>query len=283
MGILSIQSHVAYGYVGNKAAVFPLQSMGYDVWGINTVQFSNHTGYGSWSGDIFPASHIAAVVQGLIALGQGPNCEAVLSGYLGSGEIGQVILEAVLQLREMNPALLYLCDPVMGDFGRGVFVKPDVLDFLNTSLMADIITPNHFEAEVLSGLSIQSIDDAKRVADFFHEKGIKQVLITSINLPQNTPDHIHIFLSVQGTCFLSVSPYYELSPLPNGMGDLFSALYLGYYLKEKNAPLALHQTLSVMDEVMRLTQYESKRELAILSATYGGVQKLNEKIKIQSI
>ncbi|MDD3182489.1 MAG: pyridoxal kinase [Alphaproteobacteria bacterium] len=181
MCILSIQSHVAYGYVGNKAAVYPLQSMGYDVWPVHTVQFSNHTGYGKWTGEIFSAEHVREVVRGIEALGKASECRAILSGYMGSREICEAVAEITRHFKTINPGLLYLCDPVIGN--TTCFVKPEVLDFFQTQLTADIITPNQYEAETLSGMPITNATSLKNVACFFHDRGTRIVVITGIKLP----------------------------------------------------------------------------------------------------
>ena len=130
VNILSIQSHVAYGHVGNAAATFPLQRIGVEVWPIHTVQFSNHTGYGAWTGRVFDAALITEVVQGIAARGVLGRCDGVLSGYMGSAETGAAILDAVAQVKAANPQARYCCDPVIGDVGRGVFVRPGIPEFM---------------------------------------------------------------------------------------------------------------------------------------------------------
>src|SRR5436190_13051395 len=130
MNILSIQSHVAYGHVGNSAAVFALQRLGCEVWPIHTVQFSNHTGYGSWRGEVVEAGMVAEVVSGIAERGVLKSCDGVLSGYMGSAEIGEAILDAVKRVKRANPAARYCCDPVIGDVGRGVFVRPEIPDLM---------------------------------------------------------------------------------------------------------------------------------------------------------
>ena len=181
--VLSSQSHVVFGCVGNKAAVYPLQTMGFDVWPVHTVQFSNHTGYGKWKGEIFSADHIKNVIDGVFDIGQAHQCKAVLSGYMGSAEICAVVSETVKRFKTINKDVLYLCDPVIGN--STCYVSPEVLHFFKNNLEADIITPNTYEAETLSGLSIHSRDDLERVADFFHHKGIKVVFITGIKLQKD--------------------------------------------------------------------------------------------------
>ena len=149
MNILSIQSSVAYGHVGNSAAVFPLQRLGHTVWPVATVQFSNHPGYGQWRGPIFAANDVAAVVAGIAERGVFSRCDAVLSGYMGDAAIGTVILDAVAEVRKANPKALYCCDPVIGDVGRGVFVRPGIPKFIRDRSVpvADIITPNQRSEE----------------------------------------------------------------------------------------------------------------------------------------
>src|SRR5437762_2488059 len=141
MNILSIQSHVAYGHVGNDAAAFPLQRLGIEVWPVHTVQFSNHTGYGSWKGDVFSADMIRDIMSGIEARGVLSECDGVLSGYIGSAEIGEAILDAVTHVKRANPAARYCCDPVIGDVGRGVFVHEDIHAFMKSRAIpaADVI------------------------------------------------------------------------------------------------------------------------------------------------
>src|SRR5215470_10233667 len=172
MHILSIQSHVAYGHVGNAAAVFPLQRMGVEVWPIHTVQFSNHTGYGSWQGRVFDAGMISEVVAGIEQRGVLGECDGVLSGYMGSAGIGAAILDAVATVKRANPAAKYCCDPVIGDVGRGIFVREGIPEFMREKAVpaADIITPNQFELEYLSGHESGTLraacDTVKAVHDF---------------------------------------------------------------------------------------------------------------------
>src|SRR5258708_286551 len=135
MDLLSIQSHVAYGHVGNAAAVFPLQRLGVEVWPVHTVQFSNHTGYGSWKGEVFDARLIREVVAGIEQRGVLGECDGVLSGYIGGADIGAAILDAVAAVKHANPAAHYCCDPVIGDVGRGVFVRAGIPEFMKSKAM----------------------------------------------------------------------------------------------------------------------------------------------------
>jgi len=151
--ILSIQSHVAYGHAGNSAAVFPLQRLGHDVYPVLTVTFSNHTGYGSTRGPLIAPADVAAVIDGVEERGAFPDIDAVLSGYQGAESVGEVVLDAVARVKAANPAAVYCCDPVMGDVGRGFFVREGIPEYMRDHVVpkADIVTPNQFELEFLVG------------------------------------------------------------------------------------------------------------------------------------
>jgi pyridoxine kinase len=153
MAILSIQSHVAYGHVGNAAVTLPLQRLGREVWAVPTVVFAAHAGYGPPQGAVLPASTVGEIVRGIEARGVFPRCKAVLSGYLGDADLGSVVLDAVARVRSANPDALYCCDPVMGDTAPGVYVRDGIPEFLATQAVpvADIATPNVFELEMLAG------------------------------------------------------------------------------------------------------------------------------------
>lgn len=266
MSILSIQSHVAYGYVGNKAAVFPLQSMGYDVWPVNTVQFSNHTGYGKWQGEIFSSEHIRNIITGIEDIGVANKCKAILSGYMGSHDICLEVLETVARFKSHNPHLLYLCDPVIGN--THCFAKPEVLDFFKTQLKADIITPNQFEAEILSGIKIVDIKTLKMTAQYFHNLGISIVIVTGLKLLDISESDLHVFVSDSTACYLVKTKEYTFSTPINGTGDLFSAIYLGSYLATTDTIKALQTAVYYLDKALHNTFLARTRELQVPSVHY---------------
>lgn len=278
--ILSIQSHVAYGYVGNKAATFPLQSMGYDVWPVNTVQFSNHTGYGKWQGTIFSKEHIGNVIQGIEDLGVADRCVAILSGYMGSSEICQEVCATVARFKARNANVLYLCDPVIGN--TSCFVKPEVLHFFKSNLQADIITPNQFEAETLSGISISNTQDLKNAADYFHGLNIKIVIITGVKVRDLDDGGMHVFISSASGHYIIKTKEHNFVTPPNGSGDLFSALFLGSYLATNDAAESLRRTVYFMELVMNNTFQEQSRELLVTSVNYSSFiqQSLPEYLSI---
>src|SRR5919206_4312855 len=173
MNILSVQSWVSYGHVGNAAALFPLQRLGIEVWAVNTVQFSNHSGYGDWRGQVFTGEAIRDVLAGIEARGVLPACDGVLSGYLGDAGIGEAILDAVARVKAANARALYCCDPVIGDMGRGVFVRSGIPEFMRERAVpaADVVTPNHFELEFLAGRAVRGVADLKAAVAAVHDLG----------------------------------------------------------------------------------------------------------------
>ncbi len=265
--VLSVQSHVALGHVGNAAAVFPLQRLGFEVLPVNTVQFSNHTGYGQFRGMVFGAAHIRDVLLGLRERGVLSRVAAVLSGYLGDAGTGEVILEAVDDIRRGNPAVRYLCDPVMGDVGRGVFVNAAIPDFLRNQAIpfADIITPNQFEFELLTDSPLNSIGQAVRAARQMRGRGPDVVVITSLATPDMPADMLGT-LAVDGHgAWLVTTPRLARHPLPNGMGDVFSATLLGRLLAGLTLPEALEMTTATLYALVQATP-EGSRDLPLVSA-----------------
>lgn len=265
--VLSIQSHVAWGHVGNAAAVFPLQRLGFEVLPIHTVQFSNHTGYGQFRGQVFGAEHVREVLLGLRERGVLPRLSAVLSGYLGDADTGRVILEAVGEIRQHNPAVRYLCDPVMGDVGRGVFVNPAIPDFLRDQAIpfANIITPNQFEFELLTGSKPADLQDAVKIARQLRGRGPDVVIVTSLATP-DIPDSELGTLAVNGEgAWLVTTPRLALHPLPNGMGDVLSATLLGRLLAGQALPQALELATATLYALVGQTE-DGARDLPLVVA-----------------
>jgi pyridoxine kinase len=265
--VLSIQSHVAWGHVGNAAAVFPLQRLGFEVLPIHTVQFSNHTGYGQFRGQVFGAEHVREVLLGLRERGVLPRLSAVLSGYLGDADTGRVILEAVGEIRQHNSGVRYLCDPVMGDVGRGVFVNPAIPDFLRDQAIpfANIITPNQFEFELLTGSKPANLQEAVKIARQLRGRGPDVVIVTSLATP-DIPDSELGTLAVNGEgAWLVTTPRLALHPLPNGMGDVFSATLLGRLLAGQALPQALELATATLYALVGQTE-EGARDLPLVAA-----------------
>ena len=189
--ILSIQSSVAYGHVGNSAVAFPLMRMGVEVWPVNTVHFSNHTGYETWRGPLLGAADLRDVLQGIDERGVLGQVDAVLSGYQGGEDVGAMILEAVALVKVRNPAAIYCCDPVLGDADVGSYVLPGIAEFMREQVVpaAQIITPNQFELTCLTGLPVATMDDVLGAADAARGLGPDIVLITSVVRARCTAGH----------------------------------------------------------------------------------------------
>ena len=272
MPILSIQSHVAYGHVGNDAAVFPLQRLGHEVWAVHTVQFAAHTGYGPPKGQVFEASHIREVIEGIAAREEFATCEAVLSGYMGSSAIGEAIVDAVARVKAANPHALYACDPVLGDVGKGFFVRPEMPDFMRDQVVpqADIVTPNLFELEALTGRTCSTLDDTKSALRALHAKGPRVILLTSAVIDETPRDAVDMIASDGKSLWRIRSPRLGFSP--NGAGDLTAALFLAHYLKERSVPNALALAASSVHAILEATFDKGGGELALIAAQNALVQ-----------
>ncbi len=270
MNILSIQSWVAYGHVGNAAAMFPLQRLGAEVWAIQTVQFSNHTGYGAWTGQVFSGDMVRDLVDGIAARGVLGACDAVLSGYLGDPGIGLAVLDAVARVREANPRALYCCDPVIGDYGRDVFVRPGIPELIRDHALpaSDIATPNQFELEHLTGLQVRGLEDAKTAARALARRlradGPRAVLVTSLATAETPDDHLDLLVAEGEACHVLRTP--RLAITPNGAGDAIAALFLFHYLASGCAKRALEAAAASVFGLLRRTAEAGAAEILLVAA-----------------
>ncbi|RMX04099.1 pyridoxal kinase PdxY [Corticibacter populi] len=253
--VLSVQSHVAYGHAGNSAAVFPLQRLGIEVLPVHTVQFSNHTGYGAFRGQVFDVNHLREIFLGLEDRGVLPHISAILSGYMGDSSIGDAILDIAARIKQANPAALYLCDPVFGDVGRGVFVRPGIPEYHRNHTIgaADIMTPNQFEFEQLMGTTLHSVPQALEVARQHIGDSRKVVVITSLVTPDIAEGNLVALAVTASDAWAVQTPIIDRKPLPNGMGDAFSAILLGHLLLGQALPTALELATSSLYELVQHT------------------------------
>ena len=267
MNILSLQSHVAYGHVGNSAAVFALQRLGVEVWPIHTVQFSNHTGYATARGHAFDAAHIRELTQGLRERDVLRHCDGVLSGYVGSAEVGAAILDAVAEVKRANPSALYCCDPVIGDVERGAFVKPEVADFMCAGAVpaADIVTPNHFELEQITGHTVRSLPDALAAIDVLRNLGPrKTVLVTSLVTDETPADAIDLAACDEAGRYRLRTP--KLPIAAHGAGDAIAALFMAHYLRTGSAAAAMSRAAASIFGILRRTAEVGGGEMALIEA-----------------
>jgi pyridoxine kinase len=266
MNILSIQSHVAYGHVGNAAAVFPLQRLGAEVWPIDTVQFSNHTGYGAWQGRVFDAGLIREIVQGIEQRGVLGECDGVLSGYMGSAEIGGAIVDAVASVKRANPAARYCCDPVIGDAAQGVFVQAGIPEFMREHAVpaADIVTPNQFELDCLSGRRTTTLADAVAAAAAVRALGPRVVFVTSLRTTSTPQDCIDLLAAdEEGACLVRTP---NLPVTVNGAGDAIAALLFLHHLRTGSIAEALSLAASSMFGILNRSAEEGSAEILLIAA-----------------
>ena len=270
MNILSIQSHVSYGHVGNSAAVFPLQRLGHEVWPVYTVNFSNHTGYGQWGGSPIPASEVTAIISAMEQRGALAQVDVVLSGYQGGTDIADAILDAVARVKAANPSATYTCDPVMGNAKSGCFVNPAIPELLRERVVpkADLVTPNQFELGYLAGMQVQTLEETLKAVDAVMAMGPRAVLVTSVFRPDAAPGTIEMLAADANGAWLVTTPHLPFKA--NGSGDVTAALFTAHYSQHfgamGSAKLALERTKASMFELLDLTHRSGQRELQLVQA-----------------
>ena len=266
MKILSIQSAVAYGHVGNSAAVFPLQRIGVEVLPVYTVNFSNHTGYGAWRGPMIDPADVREVLTGVEERGVFGQIDAVLSGYQGGEGIADVIIDAVARVKAANPAAMYACDPVMGNARSGCFVAPAIPDLLRDRVVpvADIITPNQFELGYLTGTTPDTLESTLASADAARGMGPGTVLVTSVERPDREEGTIEMLAVNDAGAWLVTTPHLPMKA--NGSGDVTAALFSAHYVSTRDAKSALERTVSSVFELLRTTLESGERELRLVES-----------------
>ena len=264
--ILSIQSAVAYGHVGNSAAVFPLQRIGHEVWPVYTVNYSNHTGYGAWGGPIIPAEDVAAVLAGVKDRGAFSLIDGILTGYQASPEIADVIVGTVRDIKAENPDALYTCDPVMGSATSGCFVADTIPPLFRSTIVpaADIITPNQFELGYLTERDVTDLDSTLAAVDAAREMGPSTVLVTSVKRPETPEDAVEMIAVDDNGKWIVRTP--RLPFKRNGSGDVTAALFTGHYLRGRDAKDALAKTASSVYDLLRVTLEADSPELKLVEA-----------------
>ncbi|NNG36759.1 pyridoxal kinase PdxY [Nakamurella aerolata] len=282
MRILSIQSSVAYGHVGNSAAAFPLQRLGHEVWPVLTVHFSNHTGYGQWQGPVLDPADVRAVLAGIEDLGVLGTADAVLTGYQGSPGVAAIVLDTVAKVRQLNPRAVYCCDPVLGDIGTGFFVLPGLPALMRDEVLpqADMVTPNVFELAYLASdavapeggqppldqfADVSSLEAVQAAVERVRARGPRTVLVTSVehsNIDGIAPDHIGM-LGVDDTgSYLVTTP--RLDADVNGLGDVTAALLLAHL--SAGLPAAMEKVAGSVFAILKATVDAGSREIQLITA-----------------
>lgn len=266
MAILSFQSRVVCGAVGHAVAEFALRRTGWDVWPIDTVVLSNHPGHGSWRGGVRPAGELTRLVDGLDILGVLPGCQAVLSGYLGSAENGEVVLDAVARVRRVRPDAPWCCDPVMGDRDTGLYVAEPVAAFFRTQAThADILTPNHFELEILVGQPLPSLAAIVSAVASLRSAGPRLLLVSSLETEDLPQGRIGTLLASDAGTWIAETPRLPLAA--KGAGDLLAALFLARWLETGKAETAVQRAVAATLAVLRRTADKSNTyDLALVAA-----------------
>ncbi|MDF1646386.1 MAG: pyridoxal kinase [Legionellaceae bacterium] len=266
--ILSIQSHVAYGYVGNRVATFALERLGHEVITINTVQFSNHTGYDDWQGDVFTAKHIAAIWNGIKQRVALKDIDALITGYLGDERLAFLVKDIATELQSANPNLLYCLDPVFGDVGRGLFVTSALAEYFRNNLaqQANLLTPNHFEFNYLTQQQNTSIEQIKKSAKPLFNNETKAILVTSYQGNEIKKNEIGMLLLTSTESWLLTTPKIRFTTPPNGSGDLVASFLLDKFLKKTITPHALAQIGQQIYDVFAKTKAMNRRELALIDS-----------------
>lgn len=264
---MSIQSSVAFGHVGNSAAVFPMQRLGVEVWPVHTVNFSNHTGYGAWKGPVLPAEDVAAVIAGVEERGAFPLIDAIVTGYQGAPTIADVIIDTVQRVKEQNPEAIYACDPVMGNAKSGCHVAEEIPPMLRSKVVpvADIIFPNQFELGYLTERDVTDLDSTLAAVEAARDMGPETVVVTSVERPETAAQDVMEMLVVN-----SEGKWIVQTPrLPfkrNGSGDVTAALFTGHYLNSRDAGDALAKTASSVYDMLRVTYEADSRELKLVES-----------------
>lgn len=266
VNILSIQSSVAYGHVGNSAAVFPLQRLGHEVWPVYTVNYSNHTGYGAWRGPMIPAADVAEVIKGIEERGALSRVDAVLSGYQGGSDIADVIIDAVARVKAANPNAVYSCDPVMGNAKSGCHVGDSIPPLLRDRVVpvSDIITPNQFELGFLTGRDASDLASTLDAVDAARDMGPSTVLVTSLERPEREEGTIEMLAVNDSGAWLVKTPYLPFKR--NGSGDVTAALFTGHYVSTGDAADALARTASSVFDLVENTYQADSRELLLVES-----------------
>ncbi|NIK58103.1 pyridoxal kinase PdxY [Kribbella shirazensis] len=266
MKILSIQSAVAYGHVGNSAAVFPLQRIGVEVLPVYTVNFSNHTGYGAWRGPLISPDDVREVLLGIEERGVLQQIDVVLSGYQGGEGIAEVILEAVKRVKAANPAAVYSCDPVMGNAKSGCFVAPAIPVLLRDRVVpaADIITPNQFELGFLTGTEPDTLESTLAAVELVRATGPRTVLVTSVERPDREDGTIEMLAVDDSGAWLVQTPYIPMKA--NGSGDVTAALFTAHYRRTGDLTEALARTTSSVFDLLSRTHESGQRELQLVES-----------------
>lgn len=264
MPIISIQSQVVAGHVGNAAAVPALNMLGHDVWAIPTILLSHHPGHGGAKGAPLPPDLLTNLLDGMQARNLFVQCDAVISGYLGAAAAAAIVADAVARVRAQNPAAPYLCDPVLGDDGR-LYVGPDLVAAMHgLAASATIITPNAFELAILADQTPTTTAEALQAMRRLKPAGI--AIVTGFTGLDTAPATLDILATDGPAAWRVAVP--RLGQKFSGAGDLFASLFLAAWLPARQTAPALAQAAAALHEVLTETARRGLDELALLPARH---------------
>lgn len=264
--IISIQSQVVHGHVGNSAAVFPMQHLGIPVAAVPTTLLSNHPHYPTMRGRVLSADLLTDLLVGVEERGLVDTCSIVLTGYLGSAENGRVVAEFVERAKRSNPAIRYCCDPVMGDADLGLFVDECLKELFRQRLvpLADIITPNHFEFEQLVGVKSGDVEALQSGVNVLTQTGTKIVAVTGVGLSKASAIRVETYAFLDGAAWKVSTP--RLPCRPAGTGDLLTALFVSALVQGAAVRAALEIAVSGTFAVLLNTASANLMEMPIIES-----------------
>lgn len=272
--VISIQSQVVYGHVGNSAAVFPMQAKGLEVAAVPTALLSNHPHYPTMHGKVLEPELVAGLLRGIEERGFVDTARVLVTGYLGSVENGMVVADFVARARERCPNLIYVCDPVMGDDDLGVFVKEGLIDIFRERLvpMASVITPNQYELELLAGYKARSAEGLNDALRILAGRGVKAAAVTGCVLNDTLPGSVETIMW-SGTSLTRVSVA-RLPIRPCGTGDLFTALLVARLCEGMELSEAGVDATEEITAVLRRTQDGAFEEMRITGFPFAATTNL---------
>ncbi|MEN2977170.1 pyridoxal kinase [Tistrella bauzanensis] len=271
MTVLSIQSRVSFGHVGNSAATLPLERLGRDVCALDTVRFSSNPRYAGWRGTVTDPAELRGLIEGLDALpdeaGGGLGfVRAVLTGYFGSAAQVAVAAEAVDRVRRRVPGAFYLFDPVIGDYPAGRYVQPGVAEAMVDELLprADLVVPNHYELDHLTGARTTTRAEVIAALDRLASMGPEMAVATSVRVAETAPGSVEVIAVGQAGRFRIETP---LVPAHfSGTGDMFSAVLLADLLAHRDLARAIRRAVAATYAVVEASRNMGGAELALVAA-----------------
>jgi len=279
MGVISVQSQVSFGHVGNSAAEFAMQWLGREVWPVPTAVLAHHPGQGGFHGAKTDPQLVRAILDGLHGAGAFADCQALLSGYLGSPEVGRAMLAAGREIKAESPGALYCCQPVMGDREEGVYVDGALPAFFKEDAVpaADVVIANAFEAEVLTGVAADDLSGARAAGAALRQMGPAIAIVSSVPLGA---DELGTLLASGDGAWLARTS--RLAVPAKGAGDLMGAVWLAGYLRDGDAAAALGLAVGATRLALEASAARPRGELDLVG-TAPGWRKAGKDVHIETL